>query len=256
MMMFKHWRLGWVGVMVAALGGIGVWGVRGESGGGARTGLFVSDVRPLLIQHCLKCHGGEKTKGEFDLTTREGLLHPGAEGPNVVPGNSKGSRLMKLIRHEDDPGMPSKAEPVPPEAIAKIAAWIDAGAPYDKPLIEKGGAKRGHPTVTEEDRKFWSFQPLAGNIAAPPVKNEAWCRTPVDRFILTRLEEKRMAPNGPADRRRLIRRAYLDLTGLPPKPEAVESFVNDPDPHAWEKLIDQLLASPQYGERWARHWLD
>lgn len=217
--------------------------------------LFSTDVRQILTQNCVKCHGGEKTKGEFDLTTRDGLLHPGAEGPNVVPGNSNASRLMKLIRHEDDPGMPSKAEPLPAEAIAKIAAWIDSGAAYDKPLIEKGGAKRGHAEVTAEDRQFWSFQPLH-SIAPPAVKDEAWVRTAIDRFVLAKLEEKGIAPNAAAERRKLIRRAYLDLTGLPPRPEEVESFVNDPDPAAWERLIDRLLASPQYGERWARHWLD
>ncbi len=217
--------------------------------------LFTADVRPLLTEHCVKCHGGEKTKGGFDMTTREGLLHPGAEGANVIPGDSKKSRLMKLVRHEEDPGMPSKADPLPAAAIAKLAAWIDAGAPYDRPLIEKGGVKRGHNTVTEEDRKFWSFLPLT-NPNPPAVKNEAWCRTAVDRFILARLEEKGIAPNGTADRRKLIRRVYLDLLGLPPRPQDVESFVNDPDPQAWPKLIDRLLASPQYGERWARHWLD
>jgi len=228
----------------------------GQSGSEARSlALFTSDVRPLLVQHCVKCHGGEKIKGEFDLTTRAGLLHPGQEGPNVVPGDSKNSRLMKLIRHEEDPGMPSKAEPLPPDAIAHIASWIDGGALYDKPLIEKGGAKRGHAQVTDEDRRFWSFTPLA-KVAPPAVKDASWCRTPVDRFILAKLEAKGIAANPPTDRRHLIRRAYLDVIGLPPSPEEVESFVNDPDPAAWEKVVDRLLASPQYGERWARHWLD
>src|SRR4051794_21590510 len=146
--------------------------------------LFTSDVRPLLTQRCLKCHGGEKTKGEFDLVTREGLLHPGKDGPNVVPGDSRKSRLMTLIRHEDDPTMPAKAEKLPDAAIAKIAAWIDAGAPYDKPLIERAGAKRNRGVVSEEDRQFWSFRPLT-DPAAPAVKDQSsWVRTPVDRFVL------------------------------------------------------------------------
>src|SRR3954447_18741776 len=97
--------------------------------------LFVDRVRPLLIEQCVKCHGGEKTKGSFDLTTREGLLHPGDERPNVVPGNAGASRLMKLVRHEGDPAMPAKADKLPDDVIAKLAAWIDAGATYDKPLI-------------------------------------------------------------------------------------------------------------------------
>src|SRR3954469_917012 len=96
-----------------------------------------AEVREILNQHCVKCHGGEKTKGSFDLTTREGLLHPGDEGPNVVPGNADASRLMKLVRHEGDPAMPAKADKLPDDVIAKLAAWIDAGATYDKPLIEK-----------------------------------------------------------------------------------------------------------------------
>jgi mono/diheme cytochrome c family protein len=217
--------------------------------------LFTSDVKPLLVQHCVKCHGGEKTKGEFDITTRGGLLHPNDEGPNVIPGNSAKSRLMTLIRHEDDPAMPSKAPKLADAEIAKIAAWIDAGAPYDAPLIVKPGATRNRAQVSEADRQFWSFRPLSSP-EVPAVKNQAWCRTPVDHFILARLEEKKIAPNGPAERRKLIRRAYLDVIGLPPAPAEVESFVNDSDPRAWEKVVDRLLASPQYGERWARHWLD
>ncbi len=249
-----------LGVFALLLCAGGLWSAGPAAGpsaaGPSAAGLFSSDVRGILMDHCVKCHGGEKTKGEFDLTTREGLLHPGDEGPNVVPGNSKGSRLMKLIRHEVDPFMPSKAEPLSAEAISKIAAWIDGGAPYDKPLIEKSGVKRGHSVVTAEDRKFWSFLPLVEKVDAPSVKNESWCRTPVDHFIVARLEEKNLSPNGMADKRKLIRRAYLDLLGLPPSPEAVEAFVNDVDPKAWEKLVDRLLASPEYGERWARHWLD
>src|SRR4051812_29930755 len=204
----------WVAVFTAGRGLVRAAGpASGES-----LALFSSDVRQILTQNCVKCHGGGKIKGGVDLTTREGLLHPGAGGGDVIPGNSAGSRLMKLIRHEDDPGMPSKAEPLPAEAIAKIAAWIDSGAAYDKPLIEKGGAKRGHAEVTEADRQFWSFQPL--HVGAPPaVKDEAWVRTPVDRFVLAKLDAKGIAPNGAAERRKLIRRAYLDLLGLPPKPE-------------------------------------
>jgi cytochrome c553 len=260
----RYWFCGysgsWRGVGVLALVALlvflgGTWSAAPAAGPSA-AGLFSSDVRGILMDHCVKCHGGEKTKGEFDLTTREGLLHPGDEGVNVLPGNSKASRLMKLIRHEDDPFMPSKAEPLSANQIEKIAAWIDGGAPYDKPLIEKSGVKRGHSTVTAEDRQFWSFLPLAEKVNAPSVKNDAWCRTDVDRFILARLEERNLLPNGVADKRKLIRRAYLDLLGLPPAPEAVEAFVNDGDPEAWEKLVDRLLASPAYGERWARHWLD
>jgi cytochrome c553 len=217
--------------------------------------LFSEQVRPVLLDQCVKCHGGEKIKGGLDLTTRDGLLHPGDDGPAIIPGNSRDSRLIKLIKHAEEPHMPSKGAKLPEEAIAKIAGWIDAGAPYDKPLIVKGGAARGHATVTDADRKFWAFQPLKRS-SPPNVKNENWCRTPIDRFVMEKLEAKGLSANPVADRRKLIRRASFDLVGLPPTPEEVEAFVNDTSPDAYEKLIDRLLASPHYGERWARHWLD
>lgn len=217
--------------------------------------LFTQDVRSILMDQCVKCHGGEKIKGGLDLTTRDGLLHPGDEGPAIVPGKSRDSRLMKLIRHEEDPHMPSKSPKLSDGDIAKIAKWIDAGAPYDKPLIVKSGAPRPHPTVTEEDRKFWAFVPLK-RVSPPAVKSPAWCQNAIDNFILEKLEEKKMTPSAPVERRKLIRRAYFDLIGLPPTPEEIETFVNDTSPDAYEKLIDRLLANPHYGERWARHWLD
>ena len=217
--------------------------------------LFVDRVRPVLIDQCLKCHGGEKIKAGFDLTTREGLLHPGEDGPLVIPGRSRDSRLMTLIRHQDDPHMPEKKEKLNEESIKSIAQWIDAGAPYDKPLIAKSTLLRGHATVTEQDRKFWSFAPLKDAVP-PAVKDQAWCRTPVDHFILAALEEKKILPNPTASKRKLIRRVSFDLIGLPPTPEEIDAFVNDASPDAYAKLVDRLLANPHYGERWARHWLD
>lgn len=217
--------------------------------------LFKSHVRNLLIQHCLKCHGGEMVKGGFDLATREGLMHGGSDGAAITPGKAQASRLYRLISHAEEPHMPLKAAKLPDDAIARIAAWIDLGAPYDKPLVEKSRIPRGRPTVSDEDRKFWSFQPLA-HAPIPQVKNAAWCRTAIDHFIVARLEEKGLTANPPIERRKLIRRAYFDLTGLPPTPDEVEAFVNDSAADAYEKLIDRLLLSPHYGERWGRHWLD
>ena len=218
--------------------------------------LFNSDVAKLLTEHCVKCHGGEKgTKGDLDLATREHLLKGGENGAAVVPGKSAESLLMKSIRHEDeDLKMPKKADKLPDAAIAKIAAWIDLGAPYGKPLVE-GKVVRDSSKVTDEDRKWWSFQPLA-KPQPPGVKNEAWCRTPVDRFVLAKLEAKGIAPNALAEKRTLIRRAYFDLIGLPPTPEQIDRFLADAAPNAYEKVIGELLASPHYGERWGRHWLD
>ncbi len=219
------------------------------------TDLFTKHVRAILVENCLKCHGGNKTQKGFDISTRELFLKGGENGPVVEVGKAKDSRLYDLIRHKEMPYMPSKEDKLSEDKIAKIAEWIDLGAPYDKPLIEKATTVKKAMVVTDDDRKFWSFQPLKRS-PVPDMKDAGWCRTPVDRFIVAKLNDKGLSPNPAADRRTLIRRAYFDLIGLPPEPAEVEKFVNDPDPHAYEKLVDKLLASPQHGERWARHWLD
>ncbi len=216
--------------------------------------LFKTDVRDLLVRNCLQCHGGEKTSGEFDLSTREGLIKGGEQGPAIVVGKPAESRLLRLIRHEDEPHMPAEGDKLPGAAIEQIEAWIASGAAYDKPLVEAAATLVAKP-ITEADRQFWSFRPLAKS-QPPAVKNEAWCRTPLDRFVLAPLERQGIAPNSPADRRKLIRRACFDLTGLPPTTAEVEAFVTDDSPGAYDRLLDSLLASAHYGERWARHWLD
>ena len=213
------------------------------------TALFKTDVAPLLKEHCVKCHGGEKTKGDFDLATREGLLKGGKEGVAVVPFDAGKSWMMKLIRHDDDPAMPDNKPKLPDEAIAKIAAWIDHGAPYDAPLVEGKQPPRDRSVVSEEDRKWWAFQPLA-KVATPGAGN------PIDAFLLKAAEPKKLTLNSPADARTLVRRAFLDLTGLPPAAEDIASHSSPSSQTSYESLIDQLLASPAFGERWARHWLD
>ncbi|MDB6037098.1 MAG: hypothetical protein JWM99_939, partial [Verrucomicrobiales bacterium] len=218
--------------------------------------IFQKQVRPLLIQNCVKCHGGEKTKGEFDLTTREGLLKGGADGASVKLYDAKGSRLYHLITHAEDPHMPSKGEKLTDDAIAQIAAWIDNGAPYDKPLIERNlVTKKDRSRVTVSDRQWWAFQPLQ-RVTPPRIKAKKLVKTPIDQFIIAQLEKRSLQPNPPADRRTLIRRASFDLLGLPPAPEEVAAFEQDKSPDAWPKLLSKLLDSPRYGERWARHWLD
>jgi cytochrome c553 len=216
--------------------------------------LFTAHVRGVLLDRCVKCHGGEKTRGGLDLTSRETLLKGGDNGSVVVPHQAKASRLFQLTAHLDKPHMPPKGEKLSTQQLAYLAAWIDLGAPYDRPLVNKGAAKKVM-VVTEEDRRFWSFQPLK-RAAAPKIKNETWCRTPIDRFILADLEAKNLTPNSEADRRKLIRRASFDLIGLPPTPEEVAAFVKDVSADAYDKLLDRLLSSPHFGERWARHWLD
>jgi cytochrome c553 len=218
------------------------------------------DPLGLLETHCVRCHGGEKTKGGLDLVTREALMRGGENGASIVPGKPDTSLLVQMIRHEKDPGMPHKQKQLPAEAIKQLADWVLAGAPYSRPLDKSAGAGSTKVaagfSVSEEDRQHWSFLPLkkieppALTLAGRPVQN------PIDRFVLARLKEKGLGFSPPAGREALIRRATFDLIGLPPTPDEIDAFVQDSSPDAWEKLIDRLLASPHYGERWGRHWLD
>ncbi|MGE3808134.1 MAG: PSD1 and planctomycete cytochrome C domain-containing protein, partial [Gemmataceae bacterium] len=204
-----------------------------------------------------KCHGGRETEGEFDISDRDLLLKGGAAGPAIIAGRAKDSYLYKLITHQREPHMPHQRRQLDKEQIAHIADWIDLGAPYDKPLVEKKNvAQWTDKKVDPEARQHWAFQPLK-RVEPPQVKDDKnWARTPLDRFVLARLQEKGLQPNAHAERRTLIRRAYFDLLGLPPTPAEVEAFVKDDSPDAYGKLIDRLLANPHHGERWARHWLD
>ncbi len=221
--------------------------------------LFKKEVKQILVGRCVKCHGGEKTEGKFDLTTREGLLKGGETGIVAESGKSKASLLMKLIKQEEEPHMPADGAKLSDLHIAAIAKWIDLGAPYDKSLKEEVKDPKAWTLreVPPEAREFWAFQPL--KVVVPPAVNgetAKWVRTPIDNFVVAKLSEKGLSPNPIVDRRVLIRRAYFDLIGLPPEPAEIESFVNDLDPKAFEKVLDKLLDSPQYGERWGRYWLD
>lgn len=217
------------------------------------TDLFKTSVRGIFQTKCVKCHSGEKVEGEFDMGTREGLLKGGLGGPGVVPGDHKKSLLYQLVAHQKQPHMPHERPKLPDADIQKIAQWIDLGAPYDRPLLGKDDATAWTRKVVPADAKrHWAFRPLAKEIRNPKPEQ----RNPVDGFLLARLAEKGLGFNPPADRRALLRRAYLDLIGLPPTPEQVDAFLKDESPDAFEKVVDQLLASPRHGERWARHWLD
>ena len=216
--------------------------------------LFKSDVRALLKQHCVKCHGGDKIRGDLDLTTRAGLLKGGEEGPSIIPGKADESFLMTVLRHEEEPFMPAKADKLSPDALKKIADWINLGAPYDQPLVMQSIAGKGMQ-VTDDDRNFWAYAPLQA-VKAPTVQQKNWPANDIDRFVLRKLESAKLQPNGPADPRTQIRRLYFDLIGLPPSPAEVAAFVADPSEQAYAKVVDRLLASKHYGERWGRHWLD
>jgi cytochrome c553 len=218
--------------------------------------LFKKHVRPLLLQKCFKCHGGKTVESEFDLTDRDRLVRGGTLGAAVEPGNARGSLLYKLVTHTKEPHMPHNSRKLSDEAIAQLAAWIDCGAPYDGPLTGQGeAASWTHRTVPASARRHWAFLPLQ-HVEPPRVRNEGWIQTPIDRFILARLEAAGLTPNPAVGRRQLIRRAYFDVIGLPPTLAEVEAFVADTSPGAYERMIDRLLDSPHYGERWARHWLD
>jgi hypothetical protein len=217
----------------------------------AGTELFKATVRAVLVEHCVKCHGGEKLQGEVDLATRESLLASGMVDLQDVAS----SHLLAVVRHESEPHMPQDAPRLPDEAVAALEKWLALGAPYDRPLVQRDGEAAPHlASVTEEDRQFWSFQPLRR--IAPPLSENGWARTPIDAFVLQRLQAAGLEPNPETDRRRLARRAYWDLIGLPPTEQELAQFLRDDSPQAYERLIETLLDSPHYGERWARHWMD
>jgi mono/diheme cytochrome c family protein len=217
--------------------------------------FFEKKVRPLLAETCLDCHGPKKQRGGLRLDSRAGMMSGGDSGPAIVPGKPDASRLVKAIHYNGDVKMPPKGK-LKPDQVAILVEWVRQGAPWPeaagtvRTTPEKGGFK-----VTDQDRAFWSFRPIR-NPTPPTVTDTLWARTSLDPFVLARLEEKGLKPVAPADRRTLIRRATFDLTGLPPTPEEVEAFVKDTSADAWRKVVDRLLSSPHYGERWARHWLD
>jgi cytochrome c553 len=224
--------------------------------------FFESRIRPLLANKCYACHAENKL-GDLRVDSRVALLHGGKSGPAIVPGRPDESLLIKAVLQTDPKmKMPMGGGKLTDKEIADLRYWIQAMAAFwptedVKPAETAVSSSEKAPafTLRPEHKKFWSFQPLA-KPAPPQVKDAAWTRTAIDRFVMAKLEEKNLKPVGPADTRSLIRRAYFDLVGIPPTPEQVEAFVNDKSPDAFAKVVDRLLASPQYGERWARHWLD
>ncbi|HLJ54980.1 MAG TPA: DUF1549 domain-containing protein [Chthonomonadaceae bacterium] len=222
-----------------------------------QSAFFESRVRPLLSAQCFQCHGAENQRGGLRLDSREAVLKGGAKGEDVVAGDPDRSRLIAAVRYDGPINMPPAGK-LRPEEIAALTEWVKIGAPWPAAAPVTGGAAKGQAAdmvLTAAQRDFWSFCPVI-KPAAPRVKDAGWCANAIDRFVLARLEAKGLKPAPPADRRTLIRRVSFDLTGLPPTPDEVEAFVNDRSPNAWQRLIDRLLASPHYGERWGRHWLD
>jgi hypothetical protein len=211
--------------------------------------FFEKKVRPVLADRCYGCHSAtaKKLKGGLRLDTRDGLLRGGDSGPALVPGDPDGSLLIKAIRYAD-PGlqMPPK-DRLSPQQVADLEAWVKRGAPAPHTLAAGGPAAPAG--------KHWAFQP-PHDPPLPAVRQAAWVRNPIDRFILAKLEEKGLHPAPPADKPTLLRRVTYDLTGLPPTPEEMDAFLRDGSADAFAKVVDRLLESPRYGERWGRHWLD
>jgi hypothetical protein len=214
--------------------------------------FFESNIRPVLVQHCYECHSADAAtpKGGLRLDQRDAILSGGDSGPAVVPGKPGESHLLSALKY-DGFEMPPKGK-LPDSVIADFERWIQMGAPDPR---NGDVAKKPAAIDYTKAAEFWAFKAPVKHIP-PQVLDSAWPRGDIDRFVLHRLEERQMKPAPQADRRTLIRRAYFDLIGLPPEPEAVERFVEDSSEAAFENVIDELLASPHYGERWARYWLD
>lgn len=217
--------------------------------------FFEKEIRPALIEHCGKCHTGDQQKGGLSLTSRDALLKGGDTGPAIVPGKPDESELLKAINYDPAGYQMPPSGKLPDELVAKFTTWVQMGAPWpkDRNVAQAGGA--AWPELFAKRSQYWAFQPLTRPVP-PTVSNLEWSRTPIDRFVLQGLDRAELRPAAETDRRTWLRRASYYATGLPPKPAEIEAFLSDQSPDAYEHVVDRLLASPHFGERWGRHWLD
>ena len=219
--------------------------------------FFEKKVRPVLVEQCYQCHSAKskKLRGGLRLDSRAGMLQGGDRGAAVTPGHPEKSLLIEAIGYKDaDIQMPKKGK-LSNAVVADLTAWVKMGAPWGKDDGVASTPLKPAFDLQQRKRDHWAWKPIRA-VEPPAVMNTAWVRDPVDRFILAKLEAKSLSPAPSADKRVLLRRLYFDLIGLPPSPEQVAAFVKDESADAYEKVVDRLLASPQFGERWARHWLD
>jgi hypothetical protein len=219
--------------------------------------FFERDVRPLLAENCYKCHSlsSEKLKGGLLLDSREGVMRGGKDGAVISPGQPNQSRLVEAVHYRDPHlQMPPKGR-LSDKQIAILADWVKMGAPWPEPTAPESILNTPGFNIAKRRADHWAWQPIRSS-PPPAVTNAGWPANPVDNFILAKLESHQLQPAPPADRRTLLRRLYFDLIGLPPTTAEMEDFVGDSSPGAYEKVVDRLLASPRFGERWARHWLD
>jgi cytochrome c553 len=218
-----------------------------EAGG---SDFFENKVRPILANNCYSCHT-DGAAADLHIDSREALLKGGKSGPAIVPGDPAKSLMIQAVEQTGKLKMPQGGKLTAAE-VQTLCDWVKMGAPWPAASANMASAK---DNITPEQRAFWSFQPIHVP-EEPKVKDVHWAKTPIDKFVLAKLEAEGLKPAPEADRRTLIRRATFDLTGLPPTPEEVEAFEKDKSPNAFAKVVDRLLASPRYGERWGRHWLD
>jgi mono/diheme cytochrome c family protein len=233
-------------------------GAKFEPGDVTQTAVTQHDVIPIMLRRCTACHGLHRRENDLDLRTKAAMLRGGKSGPAIVPGKPADSLLIKKVAAGQMPPPARLVEacvkPVEKTEIDTLTRWIAAGAP--EVAVEPDVATtKPDPLVTDKDREFWAFRPPRP-VQVPSVRNAARVRNPIDNFVLQKLEAKGLAFSPEADRATLMRRAYFDLTGLPPEPAEVKAFLADKSPDAYEKMIDRLLDSPRYGERWGRFWLD
>jgi hypothetical protein len=229
--------------------------VRAADGDAAGLEFFEKSIRPLLDAHCYECHSSKEPNGGLVLATRAGLLKGGDSGAAIVPGAPDESRLIEAVRYKNpNLQMPPDGQLAPAE-IAALEKWVAMGAPDSRKPEEENNTVAPMGMSIEDGRKFWSFQPVS-NPPVPDVRERSWVRTPIDAFVLAKLEAAGLHPAPPADKRTLIRRVTFDLIGLPPSPEEIDAFLADDSTDAFTKVVERLLQSPQYGVRWGRHWLD
>src|SRR5262245_5498372 len=217
--------------------------------------FFKEKVAPIFERNCVMCHGAAVQRSGLDLRGEEAALKGGARGAAVVPGNAEKSLLYRLITRQEEPAMPMGMDRLGESDIAVIAQWMNGLSPNAGIAAETVPVREPGYSISEKDRQFWSFiKPVRP--AAPKLKDRRWARNEIDAFILSKLEQNGLRPNRAATPRELLRRVYLDLIGLPPSPAETAEFLKNPSEAAYAKVVDRLLASQHYGERWGRHWLD
>lgn len=251
-------RLGWTLIVIVALGSHSFAGRAAQSITPAQADFFEQRIRPFLANDCYECHGAKKQRGGLRLDSRDGLRQGGDSGPAVVPGDAAKSLLIQSIRHEHaEIKMPKKRPKLSDSAIASFVQWVNDGAPdpRDHPPKDSEATAADWASVFQARREWWSFQPLR-QPAPPVVKDVRWSDHPVDRFILAKLEGSGIRPAASASPATWLRRVHFVITGLPPTPEELEAFLKDTSQTGRARVVDGLLASPHFGERWARHWMD